>query len=133
MPKAQYINPGCLPKPPGNFSWLVQSDNVIWLAGMVGIDKNGEVVGKGDSEKQTMQIYENIEAALQERGASLANLVKTVTYIAGREHMAGSMKVRPLLRQQGRLPNLPASTLLLVAGLQSPDYLVEMDAVAVLG
>jgi len=42
------------------------------------------------------------------------------------------VKVRPLLRQQGRLPNLPASALLLVAGLQSPDYLMEIDAVAVL-
>ena len=120
MSKPQYVNPASLARPPGNFSWLVQqSENIVWLAGMVAVDRNGEVVGKGDAEKQTLQIYDNIEAALKERDASLANLVKT-------------MKVRPLLRQQGRLPNLPASTLLLVAGLQSPDYLVEMDAVAVL-
>lgn len=132
MPDAQYINPKCLAEPPGNFSWMTRSGNIVWLAGMVGIDKSGNIVGAGDSEAQTRQIYANVEAQLKEIGGGLDNLVKTVTYVVGRENVPGMSRVRGGLRKDGKMTNMPASTLLIVAGLQDPDYLVEMDAVAVI-
>ena len=133
MSNAQYINPQCLAAPPGNFSWMTRSGNIVWLAGMVGIDKSGNIVGVGDAEAQTRQVYANVEAQLKEIGGSLNNLVKTVTYVVGREHVPGMARVRGGLRSEGKMTNMPASTLLIVAGLQDPDYLVEMDAVAVIG
>ncbi len=132
MESAAYINPACLCPPPGNFSWLTQYENIIWLSGMVAVDKSGQIVGLGDAEQQARQIYTNVELALKERGASLDNMVKTVTYVVERENLPGVQRVRAGLRDAGAMNNLPASTLLLVAGLASPDYLVEMDAVAVI-
>lgn len=132
MSNTEYINPACLGTPPGNFSWLTQSGNIIWLSGMVAVDAQGNLVGAGDAEAQTRQIYANVEAALKERGGSLNSLVKTVTYVVGREHLGPMSTVREGLKQKGVMTNMPASTLLLVAGLGSPDWLVEMDAVAVI-
>jgi len=132
MKQAQYINPAALAPPPGNFSWLTRHGDVVWLSGMVAVDASGKIVGIGDAEQQARQIYANIDVALIELGAGLDNLVKTVTYVVGRSHLAGVQRIRAGLRKAGRMNNMPASTLLLVAGLASEDYLVEMDAVAVL-
>ncbi len=133
MSKVEYVNPAALCAPPGNFSWLTQSGNIIWLSGMVAVDRSGAFIGEGDVEAQTQQIYANVDAALRERGGSISNLVKTVTYVVGRENLGPMQRVRAAWKQSGKLTNLPASTLLLVAGLASPEYLVEMDAVAVVG
>lgn len=132
MSQVQYINPASIAAPPGNFSWIVQHGDVLWFSGMVAIGKSGEFVGAGDSEKQARQIYENIEAALKERGGSLDSLVKTVTYVVGREHQPGVQRVRKSLRETGRLTKMPAGVLVLVAGLASEEYLVEVEAVAVI-
>lgn len=129
---AEYINPDCLPKPRGNYSWLVQSEKIVWLSGMTAVGSDGKVTGIGDAEKQTAQIYDNIEAALKERGGSLSNIVKRVIYVVGRENIAPMTRVHPVLKQSGRVAQMPASTLVLVSGLQSEDYLVEIDVVAVL-
>jgi len=129
---ANYINPDCLPKPRGNYSWLVQSEKTVWLSGMVALGDDGKVVGVGDAEKQTQQIYDNIEAALKELGGSLSNIVKRVIYVVGRENIAGMTRVHPMLKQSGRVAQMPASTLVLVSGLQSEDCIVEIDVVAVL-
>jgi enamine deaminase RidA (YjgF/YER057c/UK114 family) len=128
----KYINPASLPKPRGNYHWLVQSDKIVWLSGMVALNKEGVFVGKGDVERQTYQIYDNIEAALKECGGTLSNIVKRVIYVVGRENVAGMARVHPALKEAGRIAQMPASTLLVVAGLETEDCLIEIDVVAVL-
>ena len=128
MPSKQYLNPSTMPTPKG-FTNVVKVDNTVYIAGQVGNGPDGSLVGKGDAEAQVRQIWRNMEAALQSVGGSRENIVKTTTYITSIEHMGAVRKVRDELHQSS---NPPTSTLIVVAELASPDYLVEIEAIAVL-
>jgi enamine deaminase RidA (YjgF/YER057c/UK114 family) len=91
-----------------------------------GVD--GNVVGKGDPETQARQVWRNIEAAVKAAGGTLQNVVKTTTYVTNIQYATAVRKVREELFQAS---NPPTSTLLVVAGLASPDYMVEIEAIAV--
>ncbi len=132
MANRQYINPRSLPVPPGNFSWVSQADKTLYLAGQVGIDASGQTIGIGDADAQVRQIYRNIELTLKEFGGSLNNIVKTVTFVVGKENLAGARKGRKAIGDEGMMTIRPASTLVVVAGLASDEWLVEVDVTAVL-
>ena len=70
----------------------------------------------------------NIEAAVKVAGGTLQNVMKTTTYVTNIQYAAAVRKVREELFQS---VNPPTSTLLVVAGLASPDYMVEIEAIAV--
>jgi 2-iminobutanoate/2-iminopropanoate deaminase len=89
---------------------------------------DGNVVGKGDPEAQVRQVWRNIEAAVKVAGGTLQNVMKTTTYVTNIQYAAAVRKVREELFQS---VNPPTSTLLVVAGLASPDYMVEIEAIAV--
>ena len=89
MVARRYTNPASVCAPPGNFSWVAQAGKTIYLAGQVGIDRDGNTVGKGDAAAQVRQAFLNIDAALKENGGSLDNIVKITTYVVGRENLAG--------------------------------------------
>ena len=131
MNETRHIQPGCLPKPTGNFTWAVQSGNTVYLSGQVGIDASGKLVGR-DAESQARQIYVNMDATLRELGGDLNSVVRTAIYIVGRENIEAHRRVRRELVASGRMAKKPASTMLLVAGLAEEDWLVEVDAIAVL-
>jgi enamine deaminase RidA (YjgF/YER057c/UK114 family) len=131
MAERRYVNPDTV-APPGNFSVAVQHDRIVWLSGQVSRDRSGALVGPGDAEAQALQIYANVEAALRGLGGDLRHLVKTVTYVVGREHLPGVRRARERLIRERKLVNLPAGTLVLVAGLVNPEFLVEVDVTAVL-
>jgi enamine deaminase RidA (YjgF/YER057c/UK114 family) len=86
------------------------------------------VVGKGDAEAQVRQVWRNIETAVKSVGGTLQNVVKTTTYVTNIQHAAAVRQVR---NELFRASNPPTSTLLVVAGLASPDYMVEIEAIAV--
>jgi enamine deaminase RidA (YjgF/YER057c/UK114 family) len=85
-------------------------------------------VGKGDIEAQTHQVFKNLSAVLEEAGGSLDNLVMTTTYITDRKYREGYNRVR----QQYYKKNSPTSTLTIISGLAHPDYLIEINGIAVL-
>ena len=132
MAERIYANPKSLPPPPGNFSWLARSDKTVYLAGQVALDAAGKTIGIGDAEAQVRQIYRNIEATLKELGGDLNNLVKTVTYVVGKDNLPGARRGRKAIGDDGMMTIKPASTLLVVAGLASDDWLVEVEAIAIL-
>ena len=90
MPKRSYINPESVVAPPGNFSWVVQADKTLYLAGQVGIDKDGKTVDPRDAGAQVKQALYNIDATLRELGGTLDNIVRTTTYVVGRENLDSS-------------------------------------------
>ena len=80
MPEVTYMNPGGIADPsPSGFTAVVKAGNTVYIAGMVAQDENGNVVGEGDAEAQTRQIWRNIGVAVQAAGGSLADIVKTTT------------------------------------------------------
>lgn len=130
MSEVVYMNPGGIADPsPSGFTAVVKAGNTVYIAGMVSQDESGNVVGVGDAEAQTRQIWRNIGVAVAAAGGSLSDIVKTTTYVTGIEHAAAVRKVRGELFAE----NPPTSTLLVVSELANPAYVVEIESIAVVG
>lgn len=109
------------------YSPVVRTGSTIYVAGQVAQDEHGELVGRGDIRVQAAQVMANLQKALAAAGAGLEHLVRITIYVT-------DARYRDELRDVQREylgGHLPASTLLVVAGLARPDYLLEIDAVAV--
>jgi len=128
MPDKTYLNPDTMSQPRG-FTNVVKVGNTAYIAGQVSMSRDGSVVGTGDPEAQARQIWHNLEAAVKSIGGTLNDIVKTTTYVTNINYAAAVRKVR-----EERFPsNPPTSTLLVVAGLANPDFMIEIEAIAVVG
>jgi 2-iminobutanoate/2-iminopropanoate deaminase len=126
----RYVNPEGLVKPTGYTHVVVAPDGrTVYIAGQVAFDSVGAVVGKGDFTAQAEQVYRNLERALQSVGGTMADLVKTTTFITDIKNLPSLREVRSR-RLSKTQP--PANTLLQVSSLARPDLLIEVEAVAVL-
>lgn len=132
MPQPEYFNPASAGPTPPRFSQVVRWGNIVWLSGQQARDESGNIVGPGDAEAQARQIFRRLENILKELGGDLNSIVKTVTYVVGRENIAARGKVLDELREAGIIKNLPASTVVLVSGFVAPESLMEMDCIAVI-
>jgi enamine deaminase RidA (YjgF/YER057c/UK114 family) len=122
------LNPPGVHAPQANYSHVTRVADMLYLSGQVALDEEGELVGRGDPEAQAEQCWRNIEAILAHFGATLDHVVKTTTYITNpgfRTPVSGP-------RDRRFNPPYPASTLVTVAALAFPDFLVEIEAVAAL-
>ncbi len=126
----RFLNPPTLSKPSG-YSHVVEfvgPGRLIYIAGQVPLDRDGKLVGPGDFRAQATQIFENLRSALEAVGAGFGHVVKTNNYLVDVSH-------RPILREvRERYLNNgapPASTLIGVTALAFPEWLVEIEAVAV--
>lgn len=127
MPQPQYLNPTSMSQPSG-YTQVVQVDKTIYIAGQVSATADGQIVGKGDPEAQVRQVWSNIQAAVQAVGGTLHHIVKTTTYITSINYAVAVRQVREAMFQGA---NPPTSTLLVVSALAHPDYMVEIEAIAV--
>jgi 2-iminobutanoate/2-iminopropanoate deaminase len=115
-------------------SWVsdgaVQQDGiVIHLTGQVAWSAKEEIVGKGDVEVQTRQIFDNISKLLQKVGGELSDIVAITTYFTDRAQLPLIQKVRSEYLEAG---HEPVSTSVMVAGLGHEDFLVELTPIAVI-
>ena len=134
MPKlTQPINPPSLPKPAGFAHGLeVQGGKTVYMAGQVAMDKDGQVVGKGDLVAQFRQVCENLKAVVTARGGQLDDVLKLTMYVLSKsEYKARTREIGVVYREYfGR--HYPAMTLVEVRGLYDDDCLIEIEGVAVL-
>jgi enamine deaminase RidA (YjgF/YER057c/UK114 family) len=107
---------------------VVADNGTIYLRGQVGTDFEGNLIGAGDPAAQTDQAMRNVAQLLDECGATLSDICKITIFITDRSHR------EPVYRTVGRwLKGVhPVSTGLMVAGLAKPDWLMEIDVIAVL-
>ena len=98
------------------------------LSGQVAQGPDGATVGRDDIERQTIQVLENIRALVETAGGTLADVARIVVYLTRRDHLPAVLDVR---RRYFREP-YPASTAVVVAGLANAEWLVEIEATAVL-
>lgn len=125
----QAINPAALPAPVGPYSHVVTSPpgKLVFCAGQVALDTNGEIVGVGDIVAQTRQVMENLRIALEAAGAAFADVVKVVNYITD----VGDFPRMAEVRREYLTEPHPVSTLVEVPALMYPELLIEIEAIAV--
>ena len=114
---------------PTGYNHALKAGNTVYTAGQVALDKDGNLVGKSDIEAQTVQVYENLQAVLAAAGASLQDVVKVTTYLT---QQADLPKLREV-RQRYFTGEPPANTLVYISALATPDLLIEVEAIAVVG
>ena len=130
MPK-QFFNPPAL-NPRNGFTHVVAATGgtTVHVSGQVSVDARGEVVGKGDFRAQVERTFENLKAALAAAGATFRDVVKVTYFVVGLkpEHVP---VVRETRAKYLDAQNPPASTLVGVAALVVPDWLIEIEVVAI--
>ena len=133
MSTVEHPRPEGLLHNPG-FSQVVVASGTrtVYTAGQVSIDEHGVLIGPGDLAAQTAQAMRNVGLALTAAGATFADIVKITTYVVSYqpEHRAVVGRARAPYFASG---TPPASTLVGVAALALPEWLVEIEAVAVVG
>jgi enamine deaminase RidA (YjgF/YER057c/UK114 family) len=127
----RYINPDSLNKNPAFTNVVVVEGNVktVHIGGQDALNASGEIVGKGDIVAQTEQILANVRAALAAGGARPEHIIKWNIYVVEGQSLEAGFGA--FQRAWPETPNPPAITGVFVSGLAHPDFLVEMDAVAV--
>lgn len=121
------LNPEGVPKPGSPYSQGIEVDpgaRWLYISGQVGVSPDGKIVE--GIEGQLEQIWRNLLGVLKAAGMGPEDLIKVTTFLTRKEDIAASREARR--RALGGAE--PASTLLIVSGLASPDLLAEIEAVA---
>lgn len=130
MPKQQVVSPR-LAKPSGHFSHatkVVARGTLVFISGMVAKRADGSIAGVGDIEAQTRQVCENLKAAVEEAGGTLDDICRVDVFVRNMEYFETIHKVR----REYFKGDAPASTMVEVSKMTSPDYLIEINAIAAL-
>jgi reactive intermediate/imine deaminase len=116
--------------PSGHFSQAISIEakgKLVFISGMTARKADGTIAGIGDIEAQTRQVCENIKAAVEAAGGTMDDICRVDVYVRNMEHFEKIHKVR---REYFKSP-APASTMVEVSKFTSPDYLIEINAIAV--
>ncbi len=110
------------------YSHVAKAGKTLYIAGQVARDIEGNLVGKGDFEAQARQVYTNLKNILKEAGGDLKNIVKMTTILT---HY-GYAESRRKIHNEFFGEIMPPNTLMIIESLASPDYMIEVEAIAVL-
>lgn len=105
----------------------VQAGDLVFVSGQAAVDEHGNTVGVGDFDRQAHQVFQNLEKVLQAANTSLAHVVKVTIFV---RDMAVIDRVVELRRQYFTEP-YPADTIAQVQSLARPEWLLEIEATAV--
>lgn len=127
----QRHNPSELSEPKGySHVTVATGKRTVFIAGQVALDSGGNLVGAGDLGAQARQAFRNLLAALASVGAAPTDVAKITWYVVNY-----SEDLRPTIaaaRREAFGEHAPASTLVGVQALARPDFLIEVEAIAVL-
>lgn len=125
----RFINPPTLAPPPG-YTHAVEArgGRTVYIAGQVALDAEGNLVGEGDVQAQAEQVFRNLGHALQAAGADFGDVVKLGFYLTDFTELGGLREVRDRYID---VAHAPASTAVAVKRLFREEFLIEVDAIAV--
>ena len=106
---------------------IAEGKKLVFVAGTLSRDKEGNVVGIGDMRAQILQVAENLRIALEAAGATFEDLVKTTTYVTDIDEFFKHPEARSQI-----FDALPTSTTVEVRRLSRPEFMVEIEVVALL-
>lgn len=129
-PRKTAINPEAVAAPlKPHYSNCVRSDAgpLLWISGQVAIDREGGLVGEGDLRAQAVQVLENIKAILEDSDATMDDIVKVTVYVTDIRAFNDISDIR-----EKYFPNNgPSSVICEVSALAWPEFMIEIEAVAV--
>ncbi len=102
----------------------------IYIGAQNAVDGSGTIVGKGDIAAQTQQVLKNIAICLEACGAGPDHLIQWSIYIAQGQPIQQAFGV--FQQWWGNRPNPPANTVMFVSGFMPPDFLLAIEAIAVI-
>jgi len=130
MPKQEIVSPDLAP-PNGHFAQATEvraAGRIVFVSGMTARNADGEVAGIGDITEQTHQVCRNVQAAIEAAGGTLDDIARVDVYVRNMEDFDAIHAVR----RQYFTGIAPASTMVEVSKFTNKDYLIEMNAIAVL-
>jgi reactive intermediate/imine deaminase len=126
--RLRHLNPPTLFTPTGYTQVVTPlGGHLVFIAGQVAADTTGAVVGKGDFKAQVKQVFENLQSAVEAAGGTMADIAKINVYVTDTSQLAAMREVW----QQYFTAKPPASTLVQVVRLAREEYLIEIEAIAV--
>lgn len=114
---------------PFGYAHAIQIDKTLYISGQIPLDMHMNVVGKNDMAAQTELVYENLKKVLEDAGGSMTNIVMLNVYCTDIERFDKETRG---LRKKYFGDYYPAVTAVEVKRLYHPDYMIEVEAVAVL-
>ena len=125
----RFINPSGLSKPTG-YSHVAEASGgkTIYISGQVALDQDRNLVGRNDLRAQALQVFANLKTALEAAGADFDHVVKLTYFVLDASQMPIVREVRD---QYLNMQSPPASTAVEVRRLVMEDWLIEVDAIAV--
>jgi len=128
--KKEQVRTDRVREPMGHFSQAIAVEakgRLVFISGMTARRPDGSIAGIGDIEAQTRQACENIKSAVEAAGGTMDDICRVDVYVRNIEHFESIHKVR---REYFKAPP-PASTMVEVTKMVSPEYLIEISAIAV--
>ena len=107
---------------------VTRGETILYLSGQVAYDDKGGVAHPGDFKAQARAVLQAVKAQVEAGGGTMANIVKVNTYVTDIRHRADYAAIR----EEFFGKKMPASTMVAVAALAQPEFLIEVEAVAVL-
>jgi enamine deaminase RidA (YjgF/YER057c/UK114 family) len=101
----------------------------VYIGAQTGVDGSGNIVGPGDIAAQTAQALENMQLCLESAGAKPEHLVRWTIYIADGQPVQAPFEVA--MHWWANRPNPPANTVVHVSSLVPPQFLIGIEAIAV--
>lgn len=129
-PRKTALNPSVVAAPlKPHYSNAIRSDSgpLLWISGQVSVDSNGKLVGEGDLRAQAVQVLENIKGILEASNATMDDIVKVTVYVTD----IGAFNSVSDIREEYFPMFGPASVICEVSALAWPEFLIEIEAVAV--
>ena len=133
-PAFRLFNPDTVAKPVAGYSQVAEviGGKIVYIAGQVALDRSGNLVGKDDFSAQVQQVFENLKAAVEAAGGDFKSVVKLNYYCAESVDPSQITAVREIRDKYVNTANPPVSTFAVVKRLVRPEWLIEVDAVAVI-
>ncbi len=129
MADIQRVNPDGLAAPPGGrYAHVVKWGNLVWIAGQTARGADGAVVGRGDTLAQARQVNANLKTAIESAGGSLSDIVKVAIFLTPDADIEAARQAQNEYRDEYEPP---ASSMVVVHALANPDFLIEVEAFAV--
>lgn len=113
--------------PTKGYSHVARAGNTLYIAGQVAKDVNENLVGQGDISAQAEQVFTNLKNVVEEAGGKLEDIVKMTTYLTH----PGYIETYRAVRNKYFAEPMPPNTLVIIESLATPDFMMEVEAIAV--